>query len=300
MSHLSNEDDEPAIMVESQIGPWAMVPVWVLSRGLNGSELAVYVALRSFADRGGAAHPSIRAIAERSGVSMSTAKRALAALRDKMLIRWGHQYRADGSMRASVFWIRDTPPATTVSDEKPLNGGGVSPATTPGQEGGGGVSPATTPGHLVSYQEQTIELTKDETEALRASAPPAQMSLLPASPPTATESQGVVGNRIAKIYCDRQPMSRFPAIAQIVRRALAAGYHEDVITSALERLRVENRSVTLESLRVELDGPPALKTRSTTDERVQAGLDLMAKFRAERERSSVSGPTRVSVEGLWS
>jgi len=43
--------------VTTESGPWGMVPVWVLGLGLSGSELAVYVALRSYADRSRACFP---------------------------------------------------------------------------------------------------------------------------------------------------------------------------------------------------------------------------------------------------
>lgn len=78
---------EPRIRkVQSSTGAWAAVPVWVLSVGLKGNELAVYVGLRSFADREGHAHPHIKTIAKRAGVSHSTAKRALQRLVDLDLV----------------------------------------------------------------------------------------------------------------------------------------------------------------------------------------------------------------------
>jgi DNA-binding transcriptional regulator YhcF (GntR family) len=59
-----------------------MIPVW-----LSGAEFAVYVALRSFADRYGEARPHVRTIATRAGVSERTASRAIAVMRDKGLLR---------------------------------------------------------------------------------------------------------------------------------------------------------------------------------------------------------------------
>ncbi len=73
------------------------------------------------------------------------------------------------------------------------------------------------------------------------------------------ESVNQRANRLTKAYTDRVPLSRFPAVAGIVKRAIAADKTDDEITSALLRLAAEGRSVTVETLRVEIEGlpPPA-------------------------------------------
>lgn len=95
--------------VETQVGPFAMVPIWVLGQGLSGSELAVYVALRSYADRSGDAHPQVPAIAARAGVTTRTAERALARLRTLDMIKVTRLHRADGSVAGCNYWLRDVP-----------------------------------------------------------------------------------------------------------------------------------------------------------------------------------------------
>jgi hypothetical protein len=96
--------------VTSQCGPWAMVPVWVLSVGLSGAELAVYVALRSYADRHGEARPHVRTIATRAGVSERTAARAIATMRDKRLLRTTKVYGHNGATLGCDYHLRDVPP----------------------------------------------------------------------------------------------------------------------------------------------------------------------------------------------
>jgi hypothetical protein len=86
-----------------------MVPVWVLEVGLKGAELATYVALRSYCDRGG--HPKVATIAEMAGVSKRTAERAIARFQDLDLMSVTHQHRADGSLMASEYQLRDIRPA---------------------------------------------------------------------------------------------------------------------------------------------------------------------------------------------
>lgn len=62
------------------------------------------------------------------------------------------------------------------------------------------------------------------------------------------------GNALAKHYADLQPMCNFPAIAGIVKKAIKAGFEDDEIRDALIRLATEGRSVTVETLRIELEG----------------------------------------------
>jgi len=68
------------------------------------------------------------------------------------------------------------------------------------------------------------------------------------------ESEGRRVNRLTKHYSDRVPMCRFPAIAQIVKMAVKAGHEDDAIIAALLRLADSGRSVTVETLRLELEG----------------------------------------------
>lgn len=99
-------------------------------------------------------------------------------------------------------------------------------------------------------------------------------------------------NALASAYTDRQPMSKFPAIAGIVRKAINTGaYTDDDIAAALTRLADEGRSVTVETLRIELEGltpqlaygraSPGSKP-STTDQRVTQALRIAQQF-AEQE-----------------
>lgn len=64
-------------------------------------------------------------------------------------------------------------------------------------------------------------------------------------------------NRLARIYTDKRKLSNFPAVAGVVRKAIAAEHDDTAITSALTRLADDNRSVTADSLRYELEGIPA-------------------------------------------
>jgi hypothetical protein len=100
--------------VTTEVGPWAMIPVWVLGIGLTGAELAVYVALRSYADRGGSAHPRVKSVAERAGVTTRTAERAISRMREMDIVMTAQWHRDDGSIGGCHYRLRDIPP-TVVS-----------------------------------------------------------------------------------------------------------------------------------------------------------------------------------------
>ncbi len=68
-------------------------------------------------------------------------------------------------------------------------------------------------------------------------------------------------NALAKAYYEAQPLSNFPAVAGICRKALKAGHSDWDIAAALQRLVDEGRGVTTETLRVELEGLPERKSR---------------------------------------
>ena len=84
-------------------------------------------------------------------------------------------------------------------------------------------------------------------------------------------------------------MSNFVAIRGIVKKAIAADHTDVEIIPALERLARDGRGVTTETLRIELQGLPAQRSqpkRSTTDERVMAGLTLAAMYEEQEQEET--------------
>lgn len=82
-------------------------------------------------------------------------------------------------------------------------------------------------------------------------------------PPAARTDEITTAQAITRAYVDRVPMSRFPAVLGIVRKALKADHDADQVKAALLRLADEGRSVTVETLRIELEGaPPARRLRA--------------------------------------
>ena len=82
-----------------------------------------------------------------------------------------------------------------------------------------------------------------------------------------------IAQEITRAYAERVPLSKFPAVLGIVRRALKANYPPDAVKAALLRLADERRPVTVDSLRVELEGLPAPRNTArprTADDKIAA------------------------------
>lgn len=116
-------------------------------------------------------------------------------------------------------------------------------------------------------------------------------------PETPTEGQRV--NRLTKHYTDHPnvSMSNFPAIAGVVRKAVqSARYDDDAIRDALGRLAVDGRSVSVDTLRIELDGLPPHPSRprdgprrSTADDRVNQALAAGREIQALTDAGQPNG-----------
>lgn len=89
-----------------------------------------------------------------------------------------------------------------------------------------------------------------------------------ASQTTPTDTANKIAQRLARTHYDRHPLVSFVAVMKICKRAVDGGYPEDAIAAALARLADANRSVTLDSLRIELDGPPVRSTGSPPEDRI--------------------------------
>ena len=95
-------------------------------------------------------------------------------------------------------------------------------------------------------------------------------SLSPDGERESTEGQRV--NALTKVYTEVVPLSNFPAVAGVVRKAVRVGLWDDqTIAEALERLGHDGRSVTTDVLRYELTGFP--DRQSNRDRRLAQGVE---------------------------
>lgn len=95
-----------------------MVPAWVL-KYLKGAEVAVYVSLRTFADRAGYGFPHTKTIADRAGVSVSSTRNCIQKMRKMGLVHTTERRRGDGSLAGLDYLLVDIEPS----------GGGVPPGS---------------------------------------------------------------------------------------------------------------------------------------------------------------------------
>jgi hypothetical protein len=64
--------------------------------------------------------------------------------------------------------------------------------------------------------------------------------------------------RLTDAYAEAEPMCKWPAVNGVVIKAIKSGkFADDEIRDALRRLAAEGRSVTVDTLRTELQGLPA-------------------------------------------
>jgi hypothetical protein len=96
--------------VTTDIGPYSIIPIWLLQYDLDGASLRVYIALRSFADSGGDCFPSREAVAERAGLSVSSYKRAMVKLEEINVVAKTARTRSDGGLAGWNFHISTLPP----------------------------------------------------------------------------------------------------------------------------------------------------------------------------------------------
>lgn len=159
---------------------------------------------------------------------------------------------------------------------------------TPPDDPNGGLSDSHTDTHGQALAKGSGNLPRSAGAPSPALAPtpaPSPTTRLPASPRNA-------GDDPEKWLTDRHyerlnGMCSWPGTRGIIRKALTAGRDPTAVDEALQRLVDEGRSLTIESLRIELDGMPAPRSRQSSDgysENTRGHLALVEKYRAEEER----------------
>jgi hypothetical protein len=96
--------------------------------------------------------------------------------------------------------------------------------------------------------------------------------------------------RITDAYADAQPMCKWPAINGVVIHAIKSGkYADGEIRDALLRMAESGHSVTVEALRIELEGLPATRGRhrpSTTDQSIADTQALKTRLAGHRQETA--------------
>jgi hypothetical protein len=84
--------------LRAQMGPFAMVPVWLLERCKDSRAIHLYATLGRFANREGRAWPARQALAEALDVSSRSLDRAIASLVEAGGLQTSLRHRADGAV----------------------------------------------------------------------------------------------------------------------------------------------------------------------------------------------------------
>ena len=97
--------------VKTETGPWAMVPLWVITRAsANGVKLYALLAAK-WADREtGSCFPSKRTVGQALGVSESTVERAIKELVEIGALKVDARNRADGSPTSNLYTLIQVAP----------------------------------------------------------------------------------------------------------------------------------------------------------------------------------------------
>lgn len=105
--------------------------------------------------------------------------------------------------------------------------------------------------------------------------------------------------KITDAYVAAEPMCKWPAVNGIVIKAIKAErWHDDEILAALLRLAAEKRTVTVDTLRVELDGlPPRLGRRQQETDALFDGAMERARLK-ERSDANGSGGALPAGQGM--
>lgn len=110
--------------VTSDIGPFAIVPMWLIDAGVSGNALRLFTALAGwYTDRDtGKAHPSRSTLAKRIGVSTATVDRAAGELAELGAIAIEPRFErsdgeASGRQTSNVYTLRFVQPPLRESDD---------------------------------------------------------------------------------------------------------------------------------------------------------------------------------------
>lgn len=202
--------------------------------------------------------PSLGELAQRTGLGESTIRGHLQALDSLGLIK--AEWSKGGRRKRSVFtMLMDTPSVAvpeTLQELDPLEGQETPQDVDPFQPetpqeletnppGAGPVVPNTG--------------TREPGREGVADAPPAAddggMFAKPSTPASEKRDRTKVAQAIANSYRDTVKFSSYPAVLGVVQAALNSGdYSGEAVRAACTRLAGERRSLTIETLRVELEG----------------------------------------------
>lgn len=214
-------------------------------------------------------------LAADAGVSEDVVERATRWARDRFLVHRARKGGRDGSGHVNqTLWFLLPPPQTRSS-------AGMTAASNPRQRGDDSRDPAVSnPRQDPSQTRAGAGLSKtrevrpekngepdgsppaaptERNHAMNRNVPPPGDTLPgmepPAAPPAKAPTEAQRSNRLADAYYEAvSGMCNHQAVALIARKAIQAGHGDDATRAALLRLAADDRPVTADTLRIELNG----------------------------------------------
>lgn len=230
---------------------------WCWTQPVDGPRLLVLLALaKRVKPETDQAAPSMPELAALTGLSETTVRGHIQALAKDKVIKvvvsngGRHQrsvYTLTGVLTPRKLW--GSKPLKTPQEPTPKN-----PMSTPRIPRKN--PPAAAPVVLRTNREQEV-VREAFADANTAQPDTSQDGLFgePVTPASMDRKRIKVAQAIANRYCELEPMSKYVNVLGIVRRPLESGrFSGEMVMAAVERLAQESRTLTLETLRVELVG----------------------------------------------
>lgn len=147
------------------------------------------------------------------------------------------------------------------------------------------------------YKTRQVSTSSAPTERASPPATPPQqptqeqLAGMPAKPPE-TQNQRI--DRLTKLYTDVVRFSKFQAVQGVVRLAVRSAeedgtptYTDEQIAEAMTRLASDRRNVTVDSLRIEIEGLPPMRTVRAAQRHQSDGFQAgLAHYERERRREA--------------
>lgn len=220
-----------------------MVPHWIMDHpSITGNAIRLYLLLRRYSDTENRSFPSRRRLSEDLNVALATVDSARDVLVSIGALSVTPRYTSNGDQTSNLYVLYWEPPL------------------------------------LENRRPPTQNLDDPLPKNVDTNLDPSYINPLNLDTAAPSESEIQKAQRITKVYTNKVPLSKFPAVLGIVRKALKAGYNDEQITVALEGLADEGRPVTVDSLRIQMEGLPTNRSVTALDRKRNRQKEVLAKY----------------------
>lgn len=220
-----------------------MVPHWVIDHpNITGNAVRLYLLLRRYSDSENRSFPSRKRLSNDLNVALATVDSARDVLVAIGALTVTPRYTDSGDQTSNLYVLQW---------DSPLPESRRPPYQNLDDPLGRNVEANSYPSYSDSTNQDTAAPSESETQRAQ---------------------------RLTKVYTNKVPLSKFPAVMGIVKKALKAGYSDQQITIALEGLADDGRPVTVDSLRIQMEGLPATRSVTALDRKRNRQREVLAKY----------------------